>query len=340
MNTQFRNYCFTLNNYTDNQYKLLTENLPTVSKYAIIGKEHTDDEEKTPHLQGYVQLIKRERFNKIKEWFKACADGSIPHIEKSKGSANQNRMYCSKECKFWEHGQIRGQGQRMDIEEFFRAIENGATDYELIKGHPVEFAKYGKAAHEARQVMHTKAAKDKLVDKFKNSEFRPWQQMVVDHLKEQDDRTITWVYDILGNAGKSWLAKWLVQAGSTMLVRGGKTVDLAYAYDYQETVVFDFTRQQESTVNYGIIESFKDGYLFSAKYQSCEKWFEPCRVLCLSNWRPDLKMLSEDRWDIINLNDDLETGAKESIENTDVNVTTCSHNNCNEIQCLCECHNN
>jgi len=39
----------------------------------------------TPHLQGYIKLIKRTRFNPIKQWFTDNIQAQ-PHIEAAKGS--------------------------------------------------------------------------------------------------------------------------------------------------------------------------------------------------------------------------------------------------------------
>lgn len=81
-------------------------------------------------------------------------------------------------------------------------------------------------------------------------------------------------------------------------ISGGKTADIALAYARQDIVIFDFAREQEERVNYHCIEKFKDGLMWSPKYNSKTKIFRPPRVLVFSNFEPDVTKLSADRWDL------------------------------------------
>jgi len=83
------------------------------------------------------------------------------------------------------------------------------------------------------------------------------------------------------------------------MVTNGKCADIAHAYNYEEIVVFDFSREQEERINYQIIEKFKDGRIFSPKYDSKCKVFKGARVIVFSNFDPDKSKLSEDRWDVM-----------------------------------------
>lgn len=90
-NTRGRRWCLTLNNYSAKEYDTLTQLLLTSKKY-ILGKEI--GEEKTPHLQGYVEFSNARCFNSLKKWNKRM------HIEKAAGNCKQNYIYCSKEGDF------------------------------------------------------------------------------------------------------------------------------------------------------------------------------------------------------------------------------------------------
>ena len=87
-------------------------------------------------------------------------------------------------------------------------------------------------------------------------------------------------------------------------MEGGSTRDLAYAYGEQERVVFDFCRSQKEFINYHIIEAFKNGRLFSSKYESNLRVFKPCKVVCFANFVPEWFKLSLDRWMCLDLSDD------------------------------------
>lgn len=117
----------------------------------------------------------------------------------------------------------------------------------------------------------------------------------------QSDRKVLWVWDATGNTGKTFLGEWLCVHRNAFLITGGKHADIAYAYNLEPYVVFDLTRDQAERIPYPVIESFKNGYLFSPKYESCTKRFAPARVVVFANYRPDEARLSADRWDIRNI---------------------------------------
>lgn len=114
----------------------------------------------------------------------------------------------------------------------------------------------------------------------------------------QDSRKVLWVWEATGSVGKSWLAKWLIVNRDAFYIQNGKNADIAYAYSNEEYVVMDLTRSQENMLNYGMIESFKNGVFFSPKYNSTTKIFKPVKMVIFANWQPDKEKLSEDRWDI------------------------------------------
>lgn len=90
-NLQSRKWCFTLNNYTDDEYRILLEWCATKIHY-IIGKEI--GENGTPHLQGFVESKGGIRFDTLKNL------NDRVHWEKAKGNKKQNFIYCSKENNF------------------------------------------------------------------------------------------------------------------------------------------------------------------------------------------------------------------------------------------------
>ena len=87
--TASKNWCFTLNNYTDSEYQDILTFLNNGSNKYIIGKEK--GEKGTPHLQGYIELEKKMRLSEVKTLCKRI------HFEKTKGTQEDNIKYCSKE---------------------------------------------------------------------------------------------------------------------------------------------------------------------------------------------------------------------------------------------------
>ena len=220
-------------------------------------------------------------------------------MEKAKGNAKSNKTYCSKENEFIEWGTLPTPGKRMDLEAMKEAIIDGATWETLAKEHTAAHARYHKWGERLSKEIKTREAKEELKALMKTKTLRPWQQHALNRLASQGERTVLWIMDSTGGKGKTFLAKWLCVMQDAFYIEGGKKADISYAYDFQSTVVFDLSRQTQEFVNYGTIESFKNGMMFSAKYESTMKVFKPAQVVVFSNWAPDKSQLSADRWEII-----------------------------------------
>ena len=99
--TKTQNWSFTLNNFTPEEVTALnasTEHPNTL--YLIYGKEHDTNiynvehsHNNTPHLQGYVQFKSQKTMSAVKKQL----GSNRYHLEPSKGNAQQNITYCSKE---------------------------------------------------------------------------------------------------------------------------------------------------------------------------------------------------------------------------------------------------
>lgn len=109
---------------------------------------------------------------------------------------------------------------------------------------------------------------------------------------------VSWYWCGRGNSGKSFLADWLEVWRDAFVVTGGKFADIAYAYDLEEYVVFDFARDQQERFPYKLVEDFKNRRIFSTKYESRLKRAARCKLIVFSNFAPDKSKLSADRWDV------------------------------------------
>lgn len=111
----FRNFCFTINNYTNDDIQLM-KTLPY--QYLIYGYEK--GENNTPHIQGYCELNKKMRFKALKEIIPRA------HIEHRKSTSEKASTYCKKEGNFFELGSPKKQGDRVDLDNIREiAMEDG-----------------------------------------------------------------------------------------------------------------------------------------------------------------------------------------------------------------------
>ncbi len=114
---RFRNFVFTLNNYSETEVKTIKE-LKNI--YIIFGYE-VGKENQTPHLQGYCEMKKQLSLKGVKNLFGA----DKIHIEKRKGSQIQAIEYCKKEGNFIEVGTPNTMGKRTDLSVIKDMIKSG-----------------------------------------------------------------------------------------------------------------------------------------------------------------------------------------------------------------------
>lgn len=86
--------------------------------YIVVGREL--GEEHTPHLQGYIHFKDAISFRQCKRLL-----GDRAHIEKSQGTAAENRTYCTKDGDYFECGIMPEQGKRRDIDLVRELVKDG-----------------------------------------------------------------------------------------------------------------------------------------------------------------------------------------------------------------------
>lgn len=282
---RYRNYCFTSFAAT-----LTTEH--ELIRYICWGEETCENGRK--HLQGYVELNAALGLTRVKQ---VLGDQKL-HLEPRKGTQLEAIEYCKKEGSFQEHGRVKKQGERTDLkrEDIMELIDEGAQKLDIFALNPEAAYTNDRFIEYYTKMKHMEGEQKYLKEAFPEDGLRPLQQKWLDRLERQNDRQINWVFDPEGNSGKSWFANWLVVNRSAVVFENGKTRDIAEAYNSEPIVVFDFTRSLEGHVNYGALESIKNGRIFSPKYQSKMKFFKPPKVLVVANFKPEIKKLSKDRW--------------------------------------------
>lgn len=295
--SQGKRWCFTLNNYTEGEYQLLADlcDSPHVA-YGVLGRETGDSG--TPHIQGFVIFDTNKRFAAAKQLL-----GSRVHLELAKGSAKQASDYCKKEGDFNEYGKCPGEkSKRTDwerVKDWCDQRDSQPTDYELFEAFP---SLYGRYKHALRDVCRLRIK----VPSREIGQLRPWQRDLESELRgEPDDRRVTFIVDERGNSGKSWFARYYLKKfpDEAQLLRIGKRDDLAHAIDESRRVFFiDVPRGSMEYLQYSILESLKDGFVFSPKYESCTKeLYGNVHVVVMCNEEPDMRKLTRDRYHLVRL---------------------------------------
>lgn len=249
-----KHYCFTYNNYTKYVQSVpeFCNLLKQICKRYVFQEE--TGELGTPHLQGYIELIKKERITGLKK--KLGDQIRWSETRDIEGSI----AYCQK--------------------------EDTRTGEVFKYGFPKEI---------------------KII-----SRLYPWQQDVVNILsKEANDRTVNWIYDPIGNNGKTSLLKYLVYHFKAIFTTGGKNNDIINLIfnnrDYMITsdnsiVLWNLPRTVESDcISYNAIESIKDGLISNNKFE-CGSFICPNpHVMIFANCLPNAKTMTSDRWNVFTI---------------------------------------
>lgn len=134
-----RGWCFTLNNYGDEDVKVLSEGgaTPQDVVYLLFGKEVSSSG--TLHLQGYVHFKTVKSFKQVK-----AAISDRAHVEPRQGTVKQACEYCCKDGDVVEYGNRPNQGKRTDLEEVTQKILSGTSLSVIAEESPTVFVKYSR----------------------------------------------------------------------------------------------------------------------------------------------------------------------------------------------------
>lgn len=133
LKTKFSNFCFTLNNWTEEEYEQL-RNIPCV--YKLLGKEVGKNG--TPHIQGYLHFKNERSFNATRKLMKRW------HLDGCRGNIWENIDYCSKEGKYEEIGVRPKQGKRTDLDAIKDDIMRGKKVDDIVLEQPMIYHQYGR----------------------------------------------------------------------------------------------------------------------------------------------------------------------------------------------------
>lgn len=155
------------------------------------------------------------------------------------------------------------------------------------------------------------------------STFEPygWQLEIVDIIKQEPHpRIINWFWSRDGGVGKSEMALWLYDTQNALLCMG-KSTDIFHIMSKEKNrrrlFVFDVTKDKMEYFQYSTIESIKNGYVVSGKYDSTVIKFNRPHIIVFANTAPDKsRMTIQDRWHIVEIKTEQAPSSQTTSHNT------------------------
>lgn len=158
--------------------------------------------------------------------------------------------------------------------------------------------------------------KETILKIYENVEWHDWQHMILKTIETvPDDRTINWIVDIEGAAGKSFLCKYIYCKHEGVIIAEGKRSDvynqiltlMQNSEFIPKIILIDVPRHNMEYFNYGTLERIKDGLIYSGKYEGGICVFPSPHVFVFANFEPDESKYTNDRWNIIRLGKKVDT---------------------------------
>jgi len=303
--TQSTTWCFTFNNYTEDDVERLKSTACCSSepgeprpdgalevRYLVAGREV--GESGTPHLQGFVWFPTKRRLKAVSDFI-----GGNAHVEVCR-CVPSSIKYCKKDQAYFEIGTPSAtRGKRSDLDKFKDAVRDGCYDLRTLREEfSIILARYPRFCRDYIDDHRPQQAREVFP-------LRPWQAELSEALKRDPcSRKITFVVDVEGNKGKTWFAHYYASLHKrTQVLLPGKKADMAWCLEEDVRVLFmDAPRSKQGEfIQYDFLEDVKNGYVFSSKYESRMKYFGKVHVVVLMNEYPDMRKLSQDRYDIISI---------------------------------------
>lgn len=135
MAARSRGWCFTCNNYTDDD---IARVMDVQCDYLIVGFEVGD--EGTPHMQGYFYVKNKYRFFEAKRQLYPKF-----HIEIQKGTKIEALTYCMEDLDYWEKGKRPRQGHRSDLDVIHYELKSGVPVSQIAEDYFSRWVQYNRS---------------------------------------------------------------------------------------------------------------------------------------------------------------------------------------------------
>jgi hypothetical protein len=143
-------------------------------------------------------------------------------------------------------------------------------------------------------------------DLWPESKLLPWQREILVKFKPiPDDRKMVWVYDPVGNNGKTKFIKYLCYKHEAIALGYGHATDLlnlVFKFQNRRIYAFNLVRSKPANLSeldlYASMESIKDGLFINTKFETGMVMMNPPHILVCSNHLPKYGQISADRWEV------------------------------------------
>lgn len=141
-------------------------------------------------------------------------------------------------------------------------------------------------------------------DLWPERKFPAWQRKMLEIFQQPPgDRIMHWIYDSVGNNGKTKFVKYLAFKKDAVGLGYGNSTDvlnLAYKFPNRLIYAWNLTRAKPATFSeldfYSAIESVKDGFFINLKFETAQVLMDPPHVMIVANHIPKFQHISADRW--------------------------------------------
>jgi len=310
-----RRFRFTLNNPT-------AEHIASLRRWPIPGVKFIifqGEQGSTPHLQGYIETKDAYGLKDLNRTFFF----NKANLGAANGDADANIKYCTKDdtyldsvCPRVRNGEAGPkQGKRNDLMAIKAMIDDGASFDDICEAEFSTVAKVDRFVKMRIAARDAQKEKDAMTAVFADTVLWSWQSRLGELLQEiPDPRKVFWFWESEGNKGKSFMARYLASTENALILESGRKVDLAHIFvttiPTPKIVIFDLSRtaapiedSKHSPIDvvYSLMESIKNGYIISTKYDSKGLSFTVPHVVVFANFEPDQSKMSSDRWQVHNI---------------------------------------
>jgi len=145
-----------------------------------------------------------------------------------------------------------------------------------------------------------------LKNEYENVIWKPWQNNILEYIKTNPDkRRIKWLYETTGCVGKSFVMKYICLKNKGVIIADGKKTNILNQVLQMKLtgiepniIIVDVPRSCFDYLNYGCLETLKNGVAYSGKYEGGICIFEIPHIIIFANQKPDMTQWSRDRYDI------------------------------------------